>query len=747
LSVGGLLARLAARRGILLALTAAISVVALGGLTRLGFDDDVRRIFSPSDPELRALQQRADEFGTDELDLFVLLEGPDLLAWNKRSALRRAATGLATVPGVASVLSPLALPDPDGDGVLDADEITRHPLGRHLVSRDAGAMLLPTRLSASLATVDDLEPVLDRARETVEEALAGTGIGVRLTGQPALRVAVVRGVQRDQIRFNVIGLLAAVLVGILLFRRWSAVAIVGAAPAVAVVWTLGALGWADIPIDVLTNVVPQLVLVIAFADAVHVVIAFRRHSDGSPLEASRAALRDVGAACALTSWTTMTGFGSLAFVGMDALRGFGVACAIGTGLGFLAVVTVTPLLLGSRLGAHVHADSGRRDPVESAISRWTDPLLGHPLIVVIGGGAILAALVVAGTRLVPDYRYRDFLPAGAESVRALDRIDRDLGGSLPVQAVVEWSDDETPESSVLEMIGRTERALEASPLLGEAVSARDVLAALPFGETGLATLRRLPPELTRPWILPDRRLALVTARAGDVGAARLAPALDAVDARLEDAVANRPGVRIELVGTTVASSRASLAMIETLARSLALAGAVIFVTLVVAFRSVRLGIASLAPNALPLLAVVAWLVAADRPLQFTSVTVLVVALGIAVDDTIHVLSAFRRLRDGGEDPVRAARGAVRQVGPAVVVTTALLVAGFGTLLTSALPNVRLFGGLACLAFVVALIGDLLLLPSLLSMVPDRRSRDTRGHPAPSEPDEGVAPERQARAAT
>lgn len=745
--MGELLARLAARRGILLAMTATITVVALGGLPRLGFDDDVRRIFSPSDSELRGLQERADEFGTDELDLFVLLEGPDLLASNTRPALRRAATGLANVPGVASVLSPLALPDPDGDGKLDRGEITGHPLGRHLVSRDASAMLLPTRLSADLATVDDLEPVLDQARVAVEEAVAGSGIDVRLTGQPALRVAVVRGVQRDQIRFNVIGLLAAGLVGLLLLRRWSAVAIVGAAPAVAIVWTLGALGWAGIPIDVLTNVVPQLVLVIAFADAVHVVIAFRRHPAGSPGETSRAALRDVGAACALTSLTTMTGFGSLALVGMDALRRFGMACAIGTGLGFLAVVTVTPLLLGSRLGARVHRDSGRREPIGSAVSRWTKPFLERPVTVVAAAGAIFAVLIVAGTRLAPDYRYRDFLPADAEPVRALDRIDRDLGGSLPVQAVIEWSDDGTPESWILDAIGRTERALEASPLLGDALSALDVLAAIPFGDTDFATLRRLPPELTRRWILPDRRLALVTARAGDVGAARLAPALDAVDAELDRVMADRPGVRVGLVGTTVVSSRASLAMIELLARSLALAGAVIFVTLVVAFRSLRLGVVSLAPNALPLLAVVAWLVAAGRPLQYTSMTVLVVALGIAVDDTIHVLSAFRRLREGGQDSPRAARGAVRQVGPAVVLTTALLVAGFGTLLTSSLPNVRLFGGLACLAFVVALLGDLLLLPSLLSMTPGRRPREPRGHPSPREEEEATVPGRSARAAT
>ena len=93
-----------------------------------------------------------------------------------------------------------------------------------------------------------------------------------------------------------------------------------------------------------------------------------------------------------------------------------------------------------------------------------------------------------------------------------------------------------------------------------------------------------------------------------------------------------------------------------------------------------------------------------------------IALGIAVDDTIHLLSGFERARREGRDVTAALSRSVAGVGRAIVTTTLLLTAGFGTLLLSGLPGTRLFGALACLALVLALVGDLLLLPAMILAV-------------------------------
>jgi len=93
---------------------------------------------------------------------------------------------------------------------------------------------------------------------------------------------------------------------------------------------------------------------------------------------------------------------------------------------------------------------------------------------------------------------------------------------------------------------------------------------------------------------------------------------------------------------------------------------------------------------------------------------------IAVNDTIHVLSAFLRARREGTEVVLAVEQSVGQVGRAIVITTVLLVGGFGTLVLSGLPGTRLFGLLACVALVLALVADLFILPALLLTMFERR---------------------------
>ena len=160
-------------------------------------------------------------------------------------------------------------------------------------------------------------------------------------------------------------------------------------------------------------------------------------------------------------------------------------------------------------------------------------------------------------------------------------------------------------------------------------------------------------------------------------------------------------------------------MIGTLARSLALAAVLIFVVIMVMLRSVRLGLVSLLPNAFPLVATAALLVWVGQPLQYASVVVFSIALGIAVDDTIHLLNSFQRARRMGHDPTTALRYSLTLTGRAVIATTMLLVAGFGTLVLSGLPGTRLFGGLTCAALLFALVGDLVLLPAMLGVVFER----------------------------
>ena len=196
----------------------------------------------------------------------------------------------------------------------------------------------------------------------------------------------------------------------------------------------------------------------------------------------------------------------------------------------------------------------------------------------------------------------------------------------------------------------------------------------------------------------------------DVGTRAQAPTIASIEEALR--ALKRDGVRLTLSGSPVAIGRNAERIIRDLAASIGLASGVIFVALAVAFRSVRIGLISIVPNAFPLLVVGTMLVWRDLALTTTGVISMCVCLGIAVDDTIHLVARYRRERDHAP-PAEAMEDAIAHVGSALVATTAVLTSGMIGLLFSDLAVMRLFGEICIVALLAALVGDLVMLPALL----------------------------------
>ena len=161
-------------------------------------------------------------------------------------------------------------------------------------------------------------------------------------------------------------------------------------------------------------------------------------------------------------------------------------------------------------------------------------------------------------------------------------------------------------------------------------------------------------------------------------------------------------------------------MIGELMKSLGLASIVIFGALFVSFRSLRFGLASVLPNLFPIVTAASALVVFDHPLLLSGSIVFSICLGIAVDDTIHVIHRYRRERASGTEPVEAARRTLRTIASALLVSTAVLLGGFSVMAASSIPVLRTLGYLSVVALIAAFIGDVVLLPALL--VASRRRR-------------------------
>jgi len=723
-----------------------MTVAALFGWSRLEFDDVPRGILRGEGETYRRLQTYYEDFGSDDNDALIVLEARDWLTADGIRVLRGFVERLRSVEGVTRVWSacdalelgpdgvprpvlPRSVPRSAEGGELGPEQRARilaHPLvGERLISGDGGTALVLARLGEGAVSIRELEPevqALSRACEELSmEPVDGSLVSARLTGVPPIRVEIYRTIQREQRLFLVLSAAVCLAVAWALFRSLGATLLVAIPPIVGGVWALGFLGLAGAKIDILGTVLPMIAIVIGFTDCVHLMLDVQGSlAEGrSRARAAGDAIRHLGMACAMTSLTTVVGFGSLAFAEIPIIRRFGLMAAGCVALSFLAVMTVFPLevlrggALARRSGRSPRGSAGRR-PVELVLRR--------PGRVAAAGVALCAGLAAISTRLQPDNSLTEALPANSARAEALADLEHAFGGALPVYVVVEWDESLGPASpELLETLERIESALAATERTSKPLSYLALLDAFPNGRAdAAAVLELLPEELVRRFVRVDRRRAIVTTSVPDEGSETMVPMFRDIETAVERIAGAHAGIRAGLTGTDPVAREHLNRMILDLARSLAFATVVIFGLIAMEFRSLRLGLISLLPNLFPLVFVAALLVLTGKTLQMSSAMLFSVLLGLAVDDTIHVLARYRRARAAGSpDPVRAA---MAKAGRGIVCTTWILGVGFGVIAWSAVPTTQLFAVLTVVGLMAALLGDLVLLPALLVLFGPRSTQ-------------------------
>ncbi|MAF65072.1 MAG: hypothetical protein CMJ84_05355 [Planctomycetes bacterium] len=746
------------RRVPIMGVVALVTGLAILGMTRLEFDDGPRRVFRAEDAAYGLLESVYRDFGADDNECVVVIEADDFFREPAPSALRELGEACSAVQGVESVLGlpesvvfsgifPRPLLPPASAGVQAREEARQRaansPLvNGHLLSEDGKTAVLFVRLAGDELYVSEVEPRVEALREAIDRWEERTGFVARLTGIPPVRVEIYRAVREETLVFLGGGAGLCFLLTLVIFRNLRAVLCTCAGPVLGAIWTLGFLGLAEIQIDIITTVLPALVVVIGFTDAVHLMVDMRRarlvsggvqpgqgasRGASERLAASRGAIADLGMPCLLASVTTAIGFGSLALGSMEIIRGFGLAAVAGVLLTFSAVVVVVPL------SASWAGDLGGILPgTGPALARWRnrfgrgmDAVTRHPGWVGGGGIALIASLLLLSADLEPDNRLTEATPHDNESFLAMLRYEEAFGGVLAGYVLVEWDESVNLGSGVVvEAVRTVEGVLGSREELSNPFSVVHFLDAAglePAALPGLIDI--LPSDVTGRFVRPDLRRALVAVSFPDIASEPVGPLLASLQEELHALADEMPGIFLHLTGTNVVARENINGMIVDLVRGLAFAVGVILLIISIEFRSWRLGLISLVPNVLPLAAVAAALAVTSQPLQVTSSIVFSVLLGIAVDDTIHVLARFRREHAVDGDLRAAIRRTFLVVGRALAITTTVLIAGCSVVLCSSIPSSRLFGILLCFGLLVALLGDLVLLPALIVLT--ARPRSTR----------------------
>jgi uncharacterized protein len=714
-----------------------LALVGYGG-TNVHFDQNLRSVFAGRTQAYKDYSEVVKNFVDPENEILILVEGAKLATPEDFAKLRDYQFELQFVDGVESVTSAFSLrqpPDANGDAALVIDDVSAgltpalrdqvraHPLyGDKLLSADGTAMLFIVTPSEAQAPLSTTRVMRDEIEKTTHDVLGDTGLAVTLSGFPMIRLDIVDVLIRDQIVLNLAGVVVGILMSLLVFRSFIAAAMTAIPAILAGGSVLGAIGLMGTQITIMSNVVPALIMILGYADAMHLTYAWRLHraEGASPVEAERLAQRDVGPACMLTAITTSLAFLSLTLSDVQLVSKFAWIGALGAVLGGMFVLALHTLLATyvgrfwkPSLSSGRNLLSSIRRP-NAAIGRFSVNNANKITIVSLVLAVVLGVMYFS---VPPQHSLREHLPKNNPANAALGRIDNFFGGAFPIQIIVPIGDVSPTSPEGLAKIRAVHEAVAKVDGVDRPLSLWSVAEWL-GGDTNidaaskrLADLAENMPPTTASRFFGLKGTSLVTVNVHEMPTAQAQPLID----KIENAAQSAGGPDVKVTGVTVLVARESDRTINNLFWSLTLAVLAGVVAIMLAFRDWRVGVVALLPNALPILATGALLFVTRSGMQFTAVMSLTVAFGIAVDDTIHYLARFKTSGLGLKLPDRLIETS-RHIGPVLVGTTAIIIAGLATTTISQMPTIILFGELAGITLSTALIGDLLVLPALMAGV-------------------------------
>jgi len=722
------------------ALLAVVLAVVGYGLTKPRFDDNLRNVFGGSTAEVTAYMEATKQFVDPENQLVLLVNDTSLGSPETFAKLRELQFELQFVDGVRDVFSLFALRDPPqetGDAApLDAplivdDSVTEltpeivarirsNPfLGQKLLSEDATTMMYvitPEQDAASLPVLREIKAAVEIA---AKETLAGTDATLTLTGFPAIRVNIVDTLIRDTRVLNAAGAIIGFVLSLVIFGSFTAACMIAVPAVLSGLVLIGGLGAFGVPITVLSNSVPVLIIILGFANNMHLCRAWRLSRDAgeSLAGAARDSITTVGPACILAALTTSVAFLSLVFSDVRLVSDFGWVGAIGCMVGAFFV-----LIMHALMALTVGRFWKKRDVTAWTFINW----LGRPsasagrfsadyartiswvvafLVLVLG--AMYAAVE-------PEYSVREHLGEKNPANAGLAIIDEKLDGAFPVHIVVPLHGADPTSPETLLKIGAVHRAVSTVEGVGMPLSLWSLVEWL--GDTGAPRQDRIDRILedvapaTRQRFIGANGDALVSVSVRDASAA----AIKELIGRIETAVHSAAGQDAIVTGVTVVVAREATRTIGNLNGNLL--GAILsgLLVILVAFRSWRIAVTSVIPNVLPLLGTGALIYLFGGGMQFSSILALTVAFGIAVDGTIHYFNYYFHFGDESKSLRENLIETSRRIGPQLIGTTVVIVVGLMTTQLSHMPTIALFGRLVAATLVIGLVGALVVLPALMA---------------------------------
>lgn len=579
-----------------------------------------------------------------------------------------------------------------------------------------------------------------------------TGIELHYSGMPFVRTVMQEMTAKELKLFIGLSIGITALILFLFFRSWTAVVFPLIVIGVVVTWVLGTLGILGYNINVLTGLIPSIIIVIGIPNSIYLLNKYHQEfaKHGNKMRALSLMIRKIGLVTFITNFTTAIGFLVLVTTNIKLLTEFGLVA----GINILATFVVSMVLIPG-IFSYLPA------PKPAQLKHLEFKFLGrfltlldllvhrHRYRVFIVTIVVVAFSVFGITKLYSVAYMVDDIPEESQLKQDLYFFEESFSGVLPLEIIIDFG---KPRSSLnarnLRKVERLEEGLDSINFVSQPVSivsfAKAVRQAYYNGDSKRYSL---PSPSDRNAILSylsnqnDNKTFLnsfvdttgqvlrVSLKTWDLGSVKMDSLItNIIEPRIDEVFGDDSDIQTSVTGSTLLFVKGNKFLIENLRMSLLLAFAIIAIIMAILFANVRMIIISMVPNFIPLILTAGIMGYFGIPLKPSTALIFSIAFGISVDDSIHFLAKYRQELFANKFfvPIAISKS-IKETGASMLYTSIVLFFGFVIFVFSDFGGTVALGLLTSLTLLFAMVTNLTVLPALL-MVFDSGKRNLTKHP-------------------
>ncbi len=498
-------------------------------------------------------------------------------------------------------------------------------------------------------------------------------------------------------------------------------------------------------------VFPTLIFMLTLSGAIHLVNYYRRAAEEGLEHAGTRAMLIGLSPCLLSSVTTVIGMGSLISGQLETIQWFGIYCSLGLSIATLVLLMSFPQWIDWSTTfqewvwptrKRTTPKRGRRDddsvvvletPIDprSFVSRYVSFVRTHSMSISLWGIVLLVLTTIGMFRLDASTKFIDMFPKQGKINQDMTWIEAHVGPISAVEVLLTFAEPSDADVVTRAIwVQRVSQRLQSLEMVGGVLSASTFLPTLPAPSPSSLSaiakrsiLRRTLNEKMKSLIErgvvangENQQVWRVTAKVSVVSQesyGAIAKRISEAVREVTDIAPEEDELQIQFTGLYPLLHETQIALLKDLGTSFITSLLMIAPILVIVVRGLWSGILIMVPNVLPVTIVFGAMGWIGWPIDIAGILTASIALGIAVDDTLHFMSWYTRKREAGTEPIQAVVRSFQACGGSMLSTTLINCSVMIPFLASDFLPTRQFASLMIGMFSLALVGDFLLLPALL----------------------------------